>query len=1289
MRCPNPSCREVFTVQAEESTAAEGSNPAAPATLESAPEAGEQPRTGSGGIADFVPVLPAFPEGGSPRPPAVGGETWYAAAHVEDMVPLLPAEADLTPVTDAPAPPPPPPPVVADREEPPRGELYSAVDDPTPYSVVRNWNDEPPPPRARPPAPEAPARSESTPAPAAVQPAPPPPRSGKKTVRQTAVETKLDEPRPQPAPGPVEMAPGEWAPPPVRRRDGKAGADVDRPAAVTEEPHVPPPVDAEPPVSLETSEPELAEPPPRKRKVWTYVAILGGLMVAAAAGFAAFIALHKPEEAAAAAADKTYAEHHYTDAANAYSQLLKDFQESAAENKKRYDFMQKLSVIRGKTESFVTDPERWLQALDKLVDENAGGDFLADTKIAADIGNSYHNLAAALVNLADENADPRLLALAEKAVQKANHFAPEEPTDAVTAQIAAIREKVAKQNRFAQVLALLQDLVTKGQVDALTRGQRVVREAARHDPDFAEDPRLLKLLGDLRALQLTRVTWVPGMRLNTLMEPTDPTVVVAPALVSAPAAPENDRVIFALARGLLYAFSQNSGTPLWATRVGIDTTMLPVRLPPSPYVPESVLVLSTLGPDENYLTRRNARTGEPLWHYHLTAPALGQPVVLDGGHEAYVPTYDGKIHEIDVLEGRLVGWFDVHQPITVGPVHQEGTNLLYVAADSRNVFVLDLKNHEKPCQAILDSGHPAGSLRSAPIIVSRHTIRENRHEPVERLPDYLVLNQADGLTSMTLKIFGLPIATGEARPLLERKFHGWPWFPPTYDGEKIVQVTDAGTLEVVGINQVNDQDEPLFVIQADPLPIIGAATGRAQVVYTIEDDYWVLAHGELQRYHFDKFGLPGHPAQHLQELWSKPVRLGSPMHASQVDETTKTLILVTQSVSLQNFLISAVDMDDGHIRWQRQLGFISQGDALALGSDVVAVDQGGGLFAFDSQRPLVRLRHHYLAAPNTMLFASNEQTVRATLLHESPGTGVYEFATAPGSGEMIVRRYEPGQETFKDKFDLPSAPAGAPALGERCVYVLLANGDLLRQPLGQDVIRSTAIHWRAQHAEEGAEGFVVALPGDDLLTTDGSRGLVRSNWQRSKDTFVELAKTEVPGSATLPARIIAAPLLVKPPAANGEISVAVACADGSLTILKDTPSNIVPHGWELVKKIELGGKITVGPFLCRSFIGCVVDGRTLVFIDPAGKNSWKYQAPEGIVGQPGIVGDFVVVADQSGRYICLDPLSGKEQPRSGHTIRTGAGPAGMPVAYGKNHVLAPLTDGTMLLLPLASFTEPL
>src|SRR5262249_29906344 len=157
------------------------------------------------------------------------------------------------------------------------------------------------------------------------------------------------------------------------------------------------------------------------------------------------------------------------------------------------------------------------------------------------------------------------------------------------------------------------------------------------------------------------------------------------------------RIVFALARGVLYALDQGTGQVRWATRVGVDTTSLPVRI--TALDAELALVLSS---DTNTLTVREVRTGTPRWQLRLSAPCLGRPLVVDT--KAYLPTYDGRVYEIDLNAGRQLGWFALGKPLSIGGCLQEGTNLAYFPADERYVFVLDVA--KRKCLAMLRSDHP-------------------------------------------------------------------------------------------------------------------------------------------------------------------------------------------------------------------------------------------------------------------------------------------------------------------------------------------------------------------------------------------------------------------------------------------------------------------------------------------------------------------------------------------------------------------------------------------------------
>jgi hypothetical protein len=121
----------------------------------------------------------------------------------------------------------------------------------------------------------------------------------------------------------------------------------------------------------------------------------------------------------------------------------------------------------------------------------------------------------------------------------------------------------------------------------------------------------------------------------------------------------------------------------------------------------------------------------------------------------------------------------------------------------------------------------------------------------------------------------------------------------------------------------------------------------------------------------------------------------------------------------------------------------------------------------------------------------------------------------------------------------------------------------------------------------------------------------------------------------------------------------------------------------------MSGKITSGPFLRGQRVGCIVDRHRLVWIDPAKEELlWEYAMPDdSIVGQPQLVQNLLVIAALSGKFIGVDPLTGRAVGK-GYALKASAAPAGTPVAFGAHEAFAPLTDGTVFLLPLEKLRAP-
>jgi hypothetical protein len=1245
MRCPNAQCRAVFEVRplgeappAELPRRSEGSTvgPAAPVVEQT-----------SGNVGDMVPILPA--EAAAPDNPVEGSaaETLHDAPTPPSLLPDAPLQA--AEAADMPA-------EKAWHEPPPARR--------------------PPPPASRPPLPK-------TPPPATRAPAPPPPAP-------VVGSPPAARPRPRkatPAPIPPKPAPPSWqdAPPPVRHgaalattaRDTQHISPADTDTVNTSDPNLD---SAEEAVLRELGPGEWDAPPTRESasddadaptssrggKLKWLMAGMALVAACVAIGVGVFVLWHdaNSETERFRKGLEAYTHHQDEKAAVIFSGLVADFPDS--ENKETHDFLRDWSHLRSRLFTLGGEPANGIGLLNDFVRSESKNPVFA--KYKDDVSAAYVTLFDDLLAQALRDLKPDFPDEIERLLDGAASHIPADRLAALKKQLGGIRVAVVHKLLREEVLTALQRLLDNPVNDMIELARKEIAEAKRELPNLDKDPEVQKRMAQILEARRALVQWKEAVvPLEAATENGEPALWVTSdiAKVSGPAAARG-HVVFALARGVLYALDQDTGQVRWATRVGVDTTALPVRI--SGALGELALVLSS---DTNTLTVREVRTGKPIWRHRLSAPCLGRPLVID--QKAYLPTYDGRVYEIDLGTGQQLGWFDLGKPLSVGGARQEGTNLLYFPADERYIFVLDVA--ERLCPALLLSDHPAGSLRSEPVIISRADQRKVHQLEESAFPDYLVLSQASNLDSMKLRVFALPIKPGVTTASAlgaEPEVHGWSWFPPFQNCERLVQVTDEGVIGLIGINQYRNHDRDLFLETKFQIPPGKAdeRRGRAQVAHASEDDVWVLARGGLRLWHYNRFDRA---EQNLLPVWQQPLNLGSPLHASQVDEG-RSLVLVTQSVSEPICKATAVspaaDRDAGVIQWQKQLGLLCRGEPVTIAGQVLMLDQGGGLFRFDP-------KDH--ADDGTTWGGAGELVAPALasaargpyLLPSDDGKALDILALSP-LGRPVLRHYEPGKKVENRSYLSKSLPSTAPARIGSGLVLALEDGLLLHLPREGKGVGDTGPEWRARHADRDAPGFVASLGGDEFVATDGSRGLTRWRWGGARDFEKRTA------SEDLPARIVTTPLVL-PSEKDGSVRVCVADARGVLTLLHDTAAG--GKGWTPGRSWALKGRITAGPFLRGSHVGCVLDRRRLVWIDPSKDSvAWEYHDANSVmVGTPQMMNNELIVALQSGKFVALDPATGKTAG-GGYRLKANVAPLAAPVPFGKDRLLAPLSDGTLMIL---------
>jgi hypothetical protein len=1308
MRCPNPNCRKVFVVSD-----------------------GPESAAGNGG-----PVAPA-----PPAPPARDGN--QRSGSVGEMVPILPADA-----AEAPAPPPRPASrkSTAGRRSPPA----SAPAAPEPQAA--SWQEAPPVRRG-------PARG-TDPVPAAEAPAPPPPPA--------PAEPAKEEP-PQ-----ASSLPAWLEPPPVRRGDKAQPA----PGVTTGAGPAPVPVD---PIDVPAEQAPPSAPvydtpaPPRSRAMRMIVLLL--LLVAGAlgaGGWYAWRALHQTEDQLSEQALKDYKAGNFAAAASRFQQLPEKFQHT--NRREEYLLLKELCDLRARLHASDGLFRSQLDDLTEFIDNHGRDRSL--TPYNADLGTSLVHAIEAFTkkSLPPSNDEPLdAIEHAKPVVERVSRLPgalDAGQQEQIEQCFRRMREAVALLQHRESVMDRLTALARDPNPDTIRQVRMLIRQEQKVLGDLASDPRVVKLLEQMYEGHVNRVRYEksedgpaeqprPGERLFSLW--VDP-------LLQGRGRSSDEGVVLALMRGVLYSLRPDTGEILWARRVGVDITTLPVRVPLTEFSDERILVLSS---DRAMLTALD-RAGRTVWEHRLSEAALGRPLIVEG--RAYLPTFDGQVHEIELVRGRLLGRFHIGHRLASGGVRQEGTSRIFLPAYDSCVYVLDVV--QRKCLGVLHSGHLSGLLRGEPLIL-----------PGDRVASgYLVLTQVSGLDEMRLRVFALPVFDQEAgelalaqvpasgddfwmlpegqpnrvqrawspdeqQPRPDPRVRGWAWSQPAADSEKLVLLSDRARLGLIGIRQPGNRDPMLFSLlpgEADGLTLEkffgkGSVRERAEVAQVQGDDYWLLAHGKLQRLQIGSRAAGG---PELTSVWKAPVPLGKPLHAAQsaVDPRTgrAALFLVTEPSRQPLTLATAVDDEDGQVIWQRQLGLLCQGRPVRLhgpgeAAEVLLVqDQASCLFSFAPERiarlPLARWRSGGLRIAGPL--DENPQAPPPLLLPAGDGRSAYQIAcpgTSRTSSTLVVRHVgwndarKHWEVLTENSFPLQAVLAGTPALTTNMLLMPMSDGILYRLslPLDKAAKLQKGSNWRAVEASPLSSGHVVALGGDRFLITNGSRSVTCWEWPAKEPLNVPPAGR--PKAPTLNLRDpLGAPPLFLPAVEGRSARVCLSDPNGVLLLY-----NVLADGrLEEHESFDLKGRITAGPFLRSAqqaaatdsgahWLACVVDSDRLVWLDPARPDKIHSAGQRGdhIVGRPELVEGLLIVATESGRFVALDPATG-EPAGQAFTLQGSIAPAAAPVRFTHAQMLpssaasalgqsagggfgglfgsvaaltaggnpsllfVPMTDGTVLLLPL-------
>jgi outer membrane protein assembly factor BamB len=1068
----------------------------------------------------------------------------------------------------------------------------------------------------------------------------------------------------------------------------------------------------------------------RKRKNSRGPLLLAVMLVStvAIAGFGIFYVVYygkKNEEILAKQAKEQYEKANYGEAAKSYEKLVAEYPGSSKVDEYKFfsDLASMQTVVRG-----VTNREDYDAAVKRLTDfieaqkdsplSKPGSGFgrdvleagkLLSENIAAHAEDRVKAFQADRTKSGELPRADKAIAAGRALVQQLDPFrGPDEPPlDSLKASFERVEKMVKRERDRTAAITRAREKLDNATDTVI---QEVEAELAA--AGLADDPEVVALLagskGKLR--ELFKIDKDPADP-----QPAPPTAAASLLFVTpigktkAREAAPNDpppTVFLCVARGILYAIEEDTGALLWATRVGPDVTDPPpvarVELAAGPT--DVAVVASNVG-NASAVAGLVLRTGTTQWYQPLPAPAAGPPIVV--GTRAFVPVRDavGTVFEFDLTTGARVRRMIVGQPLADRPaVLRPGTNLLYVAADARRLYVIDTGGKddvgnpiEPRCAQVIATGHLSGTLRVPPLFIGPEGTEK---ADVDR---WMVLAQAEGTAKTLLRAFKVeplppPAADGASVPetpathTVALPVPGWITYPPVSDGERLAVASDTGQFRLFGVNQPGNADRTLFAYPAPATSALPSERTIPGLVIPIEESaYWVLLGGQLQRARLTLVPSKGQAVL----LAGTPVSLGEPVHAAQVNARRDVACIVVRSLNSAGCRAVAFGLRDGQIRWERQLGIVSaklSPDQLAppipQGDKFILVDEDGGIVAVPAAAG-VALGQTLPAPPGWVLeSAPANATGPTTVVPSGDGKTVYTLTPVNRDGpKLVVRRVTGGKLAQSDEIVAPSAVAGQPVVVGGTLLIPTADGFVNRYVPGTSPLRPGSLEPGPQWLGERKPGHtcsITPLTNSSFATSDGSKKVNRWEWPAT-------GKWTLANFWDLRGEVTGAGVALPPAEAGGPPRVLFADSSGSISLFAADRPGAPLRRWQPGAESGIPSGRPSSPLATqagsgRSAVVYAIDGKLVVAIDPTGPAKlWQAQTGEDamsvLVGAPQPTGDDRwVLTDLAGRVVVIDGSTGALLVAKSVGL-PGAVPSA-PSGTAANVILTPLSDGSAVVTEL-------
>ncbi len=341
----------------------------------------------------------------------------------------------------------------------------------------------------------------------------------------------------------------------------------------------------------------------------------------------------------------------------------------------------------------------------------------------SELASLLPKIAENLANEAFANADAEKLAAAKESMTLLDKHVPESKRPkTLTANLNALISQAEDKLKCEDDLKACLEAMDKKIAEKDSVGAYKLRDdCLKIHPLLRTDKRVLDETLKVSAIESQSVAFVEK---DVPAVTTDSTVQTTGALLTQ-TIKEND--VLAVADQILlvpgrdlYGVSAKDGQIKWACPMGSDVNFTAVSFPPTYVSSASGSDFIMLGKN-NSIERRSSKDGSLKWSFNLDeVGSVGSAFPLVTQNNIFVSQKNGRIHVLDIVSGKQIGYYQLPQNITVGACYDSKTGTLYQPGEHTNLFVISTA--DKKCVRTIYLGHSRGDVIAPPELIGDYLI---------------------------------------------------------------------------------------------------------------------------------------------------------------------------------------------------------------------------------------------------------------------------------------------------------------------------------------------------------------------------------------------------------------------------------------------------------------------------------------------------------------------------------------------------------------------------------------